>query len=137
MAQNDEFIFLFYGLLPLPKVGMLFFVPISGGRLPTGRASWFLISFRRLGRLIVGGSAVAKYFGVKCQTCETLIRLAEMQPDNPGTIAFYAVPLEPILCRSCGSQYLYGPKDGLVFDMLDEGSLPGQSRHWGEYIPKT
>jgi len=75
---------------------------------------------------------VAKYFGVKCQTCETLIRLTEMQPDNPGTITFYAVPLEPIPCQSCGSQHLYGPKDGLALDVLDEGSLPGQSRHWGE-----
>ena len=75
---------------------------------------------------------MAKYFGVKCQTCETLIRLTEMQPDNPGTIAFYAAPLEPIPCQSCGRQHLYGPKDGLAFDVLDEGSLPGQSRHWGE-----
>ena len=61
-----------------------------------------------------------KYYGVRCQTCEELIKLAQIKKDNPNTISFYAVPVDPIPCPSCGSSHLYGSKDGVEVEMPTE-----------------
>ena len=66
------------------------------------------------------GKVRDKYYGVKCLTCEEFIKLAHIKKDDPGTISFYAVPLDPIPCPGCGSSHLYGSKDGVEVEMPSE-----------------
>jgi hypothetical protein len=61
---------------------------------------------------------MTRYVGVKCKTCETTLALAS-QGTEAGKMAFFAIPLEPILCKICGSSYLYGPEDRLDFEGQD------------------
>jgi hypothetical protein len=60
---------------------------------------------------------MAKYWGVKCGTCEEIIILDPYEDDPAGSSTVKIPPLEPIPCSECGSSHSYGSDDVRVFDV--------------------
>jgi uncharacterized protein with PIN domain len=56
-----------------------------------------------------------RFYGVRCSTCEEVIRLGECEPAK-DKIEFYVPPLDPISCKSCGASHVYGSDDIVFFD---------------------
>jgi hypothetical protein len=68
---------------------------------------------------------MARYFGVKCATCDSTIPVAVSRQVQDIKTRPNVVPIEPIFCRVCGSSRGYEQTDGIYFYGPD-GLLPGR-----------
>jgi hypothetical protein len=66
-----------------------------------------------------------KYYGVECKGCQTPIALGTCD-ENKSTVAFYAAPLDAVLCNECGGSFLYGSDDLFAFEGADNTPKSGQ-----------
>ena len=74
----------------------------------------------------MGGIKVpmTKYYGVLCVGCGNPIALAVKEPSLVGkTVNINVMPLEPIICSTCGTSHEYASSDAVDFDGRD-GLLP-------------